>query len=171
MELASIIISGVAILVAVGNLIWTQSRMDKREGIKWRRDTLTKATSEFIAASEGRNQLLILNRDNWSKEHNNQQISLLSEMKQCRNQFWIAGAEEIYEQAGAVMEMHVEKAKKGKLQSVGAISVDAIVDVARLNEQNSQLIVLTRQYINSKNIKKSVSKIPQDFPRIDRRMC
>ena len=171
MEIVSLVISVLAVFVAVGNFLYTQARMDQRESVKWRRETLTKATSEFIEASETRNQLLSLNPNDWLKDHNDQQIALISKMKMCRNQFWVIGAEELYEQAGVIMEMHVFGANGASLHASKADPTSAIVDIKNLNIENSKLIILTRRYLNSKQIKKSISKISRDDRQPDRRTC
>lgn len=145
--------------------------MDKREGVKWRRDTLTKATSEFIAASEARNHLLILNSEQWSPELGNQQLALIAQMKQCRMQYWIIGAEEIYIQAGIILELHIHPIENAQLHSNSSEAHKAVLNPDILNKENTELITQTRQYINSKEIREAVSKMSKDTPKVDRSKC
>lgn len=45
-------LSGLALCVSLGTVIYIQKRTDRREMTKWRRDTLTEAVLEFIEALE-----------------------------------------------------------------------------------------------------------------------
>lgn len=48
----SLLLSGLALLVSLGTVIYVQQRLDKRELIKWQRDTLTKALTPVIEELE-----------------------------------------------------------------------------------------------------------------------
>lgn len=45
-------VAGLALIVSLFNLWWTQHKTDEREMTKWRRDTLTKAVLEYIETVE-----------------------------------------------------------------------------------------------------------------------
>lgn len=59
MELASLILSILALLLSGAVAWWIQYKMDQRELNKWRRDTLTQATVKFISESAKHDNALL----------------------------------------------------------------------------------------------------------------
>ncbi|ORI25600.1 hypothetical protein [Rhodococcus sp. 1168] len=48
----SLVFSGLALVVSLGTVVYVQKQLDKRELVKWRRETLTKTVVEYIEATE-----------------------------------------------------------------------------------------------------------------------
>lgn len=59
METASLVISIFALLVSLAVAWWIQNKMDKRELIKWRRDTMTKAVLDFTDNADDFDNMIV----------------------------------------------------------------------------------------------------------------
>ena len=55
----SLLLSGLALCVSLGTVIYVQKRTDRRELTKWRRDTLTQTTAKFVSESSKHSNTLI----------------------------------------------------------------------------------------------------------------
>ena len=86
-------------------------------------------------------------------------------------QYWIIGAEEIYIQAGIILELHIHPIENAQLHSNSSEAHKAVLNPDILNKENTELITQTRQYINSKEIREAVSKMSKDTPKVDRSKC
>ncbi|MCW2087801.1 MULTISPECIES: hypothetical protein [unclassified Rhodococcus (in: high G+C Gram-positive bacteria)] len=143
-------------LIAIGGWYVVHRTSQSRDLLNWRRTTLLKVTSDLLEASSKRNRTIGLNLRTWTPQLNQEQLSLLEEMKQCRNQLWIAGADELYKQAMTIIEMHVLAAENARFHLKEPYLLKAIVNQKELERRHNQLLIMTRTYINSKEIKKAI---------------
>ncbi|NIL90709.1 hypothetical protein RhoFasSB10_03039 [Rhodococcus fascians] len=106
----SLLLSGLALCVSLGSVIWVQRRTDNREFSKWRRDTLTKTTVDFIKLSTQRSNYIRRYVSEYShyKKHVNfdDQSGFMTSASSLLATIEICDSEKMYLEAQAIHKLH-----------------------------------------------------------------
>lgn len=104
----SLLLSGLALCVSLGTVIYVQKRTDRRELVKWRRDTLTETTAKFVSEVSRHSNVLIRylhvkpseDRDDLFfriTDHMDEMLSLIVIMRVCESEHTEKLATEIFD--------------------------------------------------------------------------
>jgi DNA integrity scanning protein DisA with diadenylate cyclase activity len=148
----SLLLSGLALCVSLGTVIYVQRRTDRREMTRWRRDTLSQATLDFLRTINNIDDIhrSYLLTDDESKiyhgtERNEELKLLLDEIKIQLHTYEICGCHEL----SALTEEFIEE------------TVDNMVKVIELeNQQDTQSS--TEWKLNKKKLLKEI-ELSTDF--------
>ena len=101
MDIAALVISIVAVVAAIGNVVWTQTKADDREIKKWERDSVKTAVSGMLKESN--------KRANKSKHRTLTALELElleDEIRGYAFDLKVIGAEDAYKTAEKVLDWH-----------------------------------------------------------------